>query len=57
MKSEPPMLKRLGPVPFWRGEERCLDALRRMYERAMEAAAKPRPAPPPGDRAAGMRRQ
>ncbi len=51
------MLKRLGPVPFWRGEERCLDALRRMYERAMEAAAKPRPAPPPGDRAAGMRRQ
>jgi len=28
----------LGPVPFWRGERRCLDALEEMYRRAQEAA-------------------
>ena len=37
-----PFLKRLGPVPFWRGEVRCLDALGKIYSRvhpvAMEAA-------------------
>ena len=38
MKNESPVLKRLGPVPFWRGQVKCLDALRKMYERAAEAA-------------------
>ncbi len=38
MKTEPVILKRLGPVPFWRGEEKCLDTLRRIYEHAMEDA-------------------
>jgi len=38
MKIESPVLKRLGPVPFWRGERRCLDALEEMYRRAQEAA-------------------
>ena len=38
MKDEAAILKGLGPVPFWRGEAKCLDALRRMYERAMESA-------------------
>lgn len=38
MKIETPLLKRLGPVPFWRGETRCLDVLEPMYRRAMERA-------------------
>ena len=37
-KSDPAVLRRLGPVPFWRGEQKCLDALRTMYERAQEFA-------------------
>lgn len=40
MKIETPILKRLGPVPFWRGEQKCLDALESIYKRAMEAAQK-----------------
>ena len=36
MKVETPVLRRLGPVPFWRGEERCLDALEGAYRKAME---------------------
>ena len=39
-KKESAVLKRLGPVPFWRGERKCLDALGEMYSRAMESAAK-----------------
>ena len=39
MKTEIPVLKRLGPVPFWRGEKKCLDELDRIYRRAMESAA------------------
>ena len=27
MKIETPILRRLGPVPFWRGETKCLDEL------------------------------
>ncbi|MGN0855055.1 MAG: hypothetical protein ACI4R9_06010 [Kiritimatiellia bacterium] len=38
MKIETPVLKRLGPIPFWRGEEKCLDALERAYRKAMESA-------------------
>lgn len=38
MKIETPVLKRLGPVPFWRGEEKCLDALENAYRKAMESA-------------------
>ena len=38
MKIETPILKRLGPVPFWRGEKRCLDALERIYRKAIEDA-------------------
>ena len=40
MKSEVPILRRLGPVPFWRGEEKCVDSLERMYRKAMESARK-----------------
>jgi len=40
MKTESPVLKRLGPVPFWRGERRCLEALGEMYRRAQEAAGR-----------------
>lgn len=39
MKIETPILKRLGPVPFWRGSARCLDELERIYRKAMESAA------------------
>jgi hypothetical protein len=42
MKIETPVLKRLGPVPFWRGSSKCLDKLERCYRKAMEAAAKSR---------------
>jgi len=38
MKIETPILRRLGPVPFWRGETRCLDALERIYRRAIAHA-------------------
>jgi len=38
MKIETPVLKRLGPVPFWRGERKCLDSLEEIYRRAMEKA-------------------
>lgn len=38
MKIETPLLRRLGPVPFWRGEKKCLDELESMYRRAMERA-------------------
>ena len=48
MKVETPVLKRLGPVPFWRGEEKCLDALEGAYRKAMEAArVRLRRQPPP----------
>ena len=36
MKIETPILRRLGPIPFWRGEKRCLDALERIYRRAVK---------------------
>ena len=36
--SDPPVLKRLGPVPFWRGEQKCLSVLEPIYRRAMERA-------------------
>ena len=38
MKIETPVLKRLGPIPFWRGRERCLDSLETLYRRAAEKA-------------------
>jgi len=38
MKIETPILKRLGPVPFWRGQVKCLDELQRIYTKAIEAA-------------------
>ena len=38
MKIETPLLRRLGPVPFWRGEQRCLDELERIYRRAIAHA-------------------
>jgi len=39
MKIESPVLRRLGPVPFWRGSVRCLDELQRIYKKAAESAA------------------
>jgi len=38
MKIETPVLKRLGPVPFWRGQVKCLDELERIYRKATAAA-------------------
>ncbi len=38
MKVESAVLKRLGPVPFWRGERKCLDSLEPIYRRAVENA-------------------
>lgn len=40
MKIETPVLKRLGPVPFWRGSDKCLDSLETVYRRAMEKASR-----------------
>ena len=39
MKIETPILRRLGPVPFWRGSAKCLDELESVYRRARAAAA------------------
>lgn len=33
-----PLLRRLGAVPFWRGDARCLDALGRIYRRVRPVA-------------------
>ena len=38
MKIDVPILRRLGPVPFWRGEKKCLDELQRIYRKAIERA-------------------
>lgn len=38
MKTEAAILRRLGPIPFWRGEKKCVDALQRIYRKAMESA-------------------
>ena len=40
MKIETPILRRLGPVPFWRGETKCLNELERIYRRAIAEAEK-----------------
>lgn len=37
-KRDVPTLNRLGPVPFWRGTNKCLAELRQLYRRAMERA-------------------
>lgn len=34
MKIESSVLRRLGPVPFWRGEKKCLAELNRIYKKA-----------------------
>lgn len=51
MKIESPVLKRLGPIPFWRGEKKCLDELNRIYKKAKAFAEGARqnvtPAPVP----------
>lgn len=39
MKIESAVLKRLGPIPFWRGEKKCLDELNRIYRKASTFAA------------------
>lgn len=39
VKIESPILRRLGPVPFWRGGKKCLDELQRIYTRAAAAAS------------------
>lgn len=40
MKIETPILMRLGPVPFWRGREKCLDTLEEIYRRARERSGR-----------------
>ena len=40
MKIESPVLRRLGPVPFWRGTKKCLPELDVVYRRAREAAVR-----------------
>lgn len=39
MKVETPILRRLGPVPFWRGSVKCLEELERIYRKSAAAAA------------------
>lgn len=40
MKIESKVLKKLGPLPFWRGEQKCVDALETIYRKATEKAEK-----------------
>ncbi len=37
-KDDFPVLERLGPVPFWRGETRCMPELKAIYRKARDAA-------------------
>ncbi len=39
MKIETPILRRLGPVPFWRGNDKCLAELEKMYKKAIQSAS------------------
>ena len=51
MKVETPILKRMGPVPFWRGERKCLDSLEEVYRKAVAMAEEAlHPAPPAPER-------
>ena len=34
-----PLVRRLGPIPFWRGTARCVEALSRLYGRVQPVAA------------------
>ncbi len=34
------LVKRLGPIPFWRGSERCVERLSKIYERVAPTALK-----------------
>jgi len=38
MKVDSPVLKRLGPIPFWRGTGKCLEELDKIYRRAVTAS-------------------
>jgi hypothetical protein len=38
MKISTPILRRLGPIPFWRGTSKCMAELESVYRRAREAA-------------------
>jgi len=39
VSSEPaPLIKRLGPIPYWRGSQRCQEALARIYARVRPLA-------------------
>ncbi len=38
MAIKTPILKRLGPIPFWRGEKKCLEELEKIYKKAQEKA-------------------
>ena len=40
MKVDLAVLRRLGPIPFWRGEKKCMDQLEDMYKRAIEKSIK-----------------
>ena len=42
MKIETPLLRRLGPLPFWRGEKKCLPELDRLYKKAHSFAVEQR---------------
>ena len=42
MKIETPLLRRLGPIPFWRGEKKCLPELDRLYKKAHSFAIEQR---------------
>ena len=38
IQSRSEVLRRLGPIPFWRGEEKCLPSLEGIYRKAMTKA-------------------
>lgn len=38
MKVTSPVLKRIGPVPFWRGEKKCLAELQSIVDKARDSA-------------------
>lgn len=40
MKIDLAVLRRMGPIPFWRGEKKFMDQMELLYKKAIEKSTK-----------------